>query len=107
MPRRQVQCPSRASGEMNVPHLLEVAAKVAALTFQEQVHAIAREHLRDLASAQVHDATRPSSPTSEQAKSEKAAEEDDCHGSERQQHHTEQHVERARHAVVWLAVQVD
>ena len=60
--RREIECATAAGGEMDVPHLLEVPAEVAALALEEQVDTVARKDLRDLARAQIHNAPRPTPP---------------------------------------------
>ena len=62
MARREVHCAARSRGEMNIPHLFEVAAEVAAFALEEEVDAIAREDLRDLSGAKVDNAPRTSPP---------------------------------------------
>jgi hypothetical protein len=59
MARCQVQAAPDASGKVNVPQLLEISAEVAALALQEEVDAVARKHLGDLACAEINDPPRP------------------------------------------------
>ena len=54
--RRKVEAAAGTGGEMHVPELLEIAAEVAALAFEEQVDAVAWEDLRDLPGAEVDNA---------------------------------------------------
>src|SRR2546430_11764664 len=59
----QVQFAPCSRGKVDVPHLLEVAAKVAALALQEQIHPVAGKDLGDLAGTQVDNPPRPATAT--------------------------------------------
>ena len=88
--RRQVERAAPAGGEVDVPHLLEIAAEVAALALQEQVRAVAGKNLRDLSRAQVHDAARPMPPQDARGAAQRqhdggAARHDQCGGDEVEQ----------------------
>jgi hypothetical protein len=58
----QAELVAPPSGKVHVPHLFEIAAEVTALALQEQVDAVAREDLGDLARAEIDDSPRTRAP---------------------------------------------